>query len=195
MPVHVSNVHSFALETCKCDLQTIIHYSLKHLVFRDNARHTDNNISRETCDSRCPIWGSSIETNLAEIRRVVFTKGPVGLHWLTFNIETSKYQTTIRARMLLDVFNSAVSLYRGRFTTGSPQKTPHNSPDRPRYGVYFMNSSSDLYSTIVAAIIDEIPFYTETRYNGTRLYLTQLNDWMLCNSKVMLYGWCSCPSG
>ena len=51
------------------------------------------------------------------------------------------------------------------------QNTPHSSPVRTRYGVYFVNPASDWYSASVLVIIYVISYNIGSRYNGTRLNL------------------------
>ena len=49
-------------------------------------------------------------------------------------------------------------------------KTPHGSPVRARYGVSFVDTTSEWYSVSVLARICVISYNIEPRYNGTELY-------------------------
>ena len=66
---------------------------------------------------------------------------------------------------------SAVPLKRGQFSHRYSQKTPYSLPVRARYGVSFLDSTSDWYSASVPAIIYAIFYYFGMHYNGTWLYL------------------------
>ena len=66
---------------------------------------------------------------------------------------------------------SAVPLKRCQFSLKYSQKTPHSSPVRARYGVYFVNAASDWYSASVPVIIYVISYDSGARYNGTRLHI------------------------
>ena len=76
------------------------------------------------------------------------------------------------AKLIIGFWHSAVPLLHDQFFTKSSLRTPHSSPVRARYGVSFVNSNSDLYSTSVTAVLCAISCYTGLHYNGTRLYLT-----------------------
>ena len=50
------------------------------------------------------------------------------------------------------------------------QNTSHISPIRARYGMYFVDSNSDLYFASVTAVMFAISSYIGPCYNGTWLY-------------------------
>ena len=64
---------------------------------------------------------------------------------------------------------SAVPLKRGQFSKDHKQTTPHSSPVRASYGVSFVETESDRYSTSIPATINAISYNIGPRYNGTRL--------------------------
>ena len=50
------------------------------------------------------------------------------------------------------------------------QRTPHSSPARARYGVYFVDPKSGWHSDAFPVIIHVICYNIRPRYNGTQLY-------------------------
>ena len=52
------------------------------------------------------------------------------------------------------------------------KKTPYSLPIRVRYGVFFMDSDSDLYFISVTAVLYAISCHIGPCYNGTLLYLS-----------------------
>ena len=70
----------------------------------------------------------------------------------------------------------------------NPQKTPHSSPVRARYGVYFVNLASEWYSASVPVIIYTISYNIGSRYNGTQLYVhSYYNYGIECYSFVRVH--------
>ena len=66
---------------------------------------------------------------------------------------------------------SGAVITRSIFFTKSSQNTPHSSPVRARYGVWFVIWHTDLYSASVNAVQEKISCYIWPRYNGTLLYV------------------------
>ena len=65
---------------------------------------------------------------------------------------------------------SAASFQRGQFSPKSWKKTAHSSPDRARYGMYFVGSNSNIYSAPTSAVMCAILSHIGPRYNDSRLY-------------------------
>ena len=64
------------------------------------------------------------------------------------------------------------------------QKTPHGSPSRTSYGVYFVDSASDWYSASIPAMMYALPCYIGPCYNGSREIVIRKNM-VICNNKCM----------
>ena len=60
--------------------------------------------------------------------------------------------------------------YNSQFSRKYSEKTPHSSPVRARYGVFFVDPASEWYSPSDPAIIHVISYNIGQCYNGTRLY-------------------------
>ena len=118
--------------------------------------------------SKRPLGCSDLQAQSAEVPR-----GPCLLH----KVMGESSRTVIRTEGThWSLRYSAVPLYRGQFSHKYSQKTPHSSPVRARYGVSFMNPTSDWYSASVHVIVHVISYniwviWPRPRYNGTRLHV------------------------
>ena len=76
------------------------------------------------------------------------------------------------------------ALKHGEFSPKSSQKTPHNSPMRVRYGVSFVDITSDAYFISVMVLPYVKSCYDGLHYESTRLYLYTYTLYTFKNVRV-----------
>ena len=95
------------------------------------------------------------------------TSGPVlynRKHPVPYLKQTTREHIQYNAVIMLSIFPKFL------------QNTPHSSPIKVRYGVYFVCSNFDFYLAPVTALMYAVSCHVVPCYNGTRLYLQTSGD-------------------
>ena len=90
--------------------------------------------------------------------------------WLLI-VQSMKTQSTTVSMVAHAIRHTVRRRYKVvNFLTNIHKNTPHSSPVKARYGVYFVDSTSDWYSASIPAMIYVVAYFIGPRYNSTRLY-------------------------